>query len=291
MRGIELLEMMEFIDPEYIEAADALPEKTVITSFRPWMKWAVAAILIVVIGVGTPVALNMMGVFRNENYVAPNGSGSSGFVAPADGSSESGSGQSPEGESSSKADEPSNSGETPSSSSDQPGGSSSETPDVSSPGTSESDAPEQPEGDFVKDNMPAVTYRINGEYKTFDYQSSTAVTDSGSSCVIDRYVGSDGSTVSVDAGAGEVMRYEKGDTQLGNLVDCDLDSESAVNMARNVLINSDISINGIENASISIRYSYDIYYISFAFIERSAEVCLNNTGELQYFVINNDAHM
>ena len=41
---------------------------------RPWLKWVVAAILIVVIGVGTPVALNMMGAFRGESPVASNGS-------------------------------------------------------------------------------------------------------------------------------------------------------------------------------------------------------------------------
>ena len=68
------------IDEDLIEAADAQPEKAKVTAFKPWMKYAVAAVLIAVFAIGTPVALNMAGVFGTNNAVEPassgNGSGS-----------------------------------------------------------------------------------------------------------------------------------------------------------------------------------------------------------------------
>ena len=266
------------LDADIIEAAEAAPERrTSVTAFaKPWMKWAVAAILIVVIGVGTPVALNMMGAFRNENFVAPGGSGNSGFIAPADGSSESGSGQSPEGESSSKADEPSLS-------SSQPGGSSAETPDLSSSGTPESDVPEQPEGDFVKENMPAVTYRINGEYKTFDYQSSTAVVDSGSSYVIDHYVGSDGSTVSANAGTGELVKYEKDFSP--KYLDSSIFEAEAVETAKSIAVNTAIGLSGLDNANSSVECSDDKFFVVLSVAEGSVEICLDSEGGLVSFAV------
>ena len=48
MKGNELLEKMELIAPEYIEAAEVLPEKNKIKSFKPWIKWAVAAFAVVI---------------------------------------------------------------------------------------------------------------------------------------------------------------------------------------------------------------------------------------------------
>ena len=61
------------IDADLIEAADAQPEKANVTAFKPWMKYAVAAVLIAVFAIGTPVALNMAGVF-GTNHVAESGS-------------------------------------------------------------------------------------------------------------------------------------------------------------------------------------------------------------------------
>ncbi len=284
MRGNELLEKMELIAPEYIEAADEAPEKTTrMSAFaqRPWMKWAVAAVLIIVIGVGTPVALNMMGAFRSDNLVAPGsngGSGNSGFVAPIDGSSESGSSEEDSG---SIVDEPSNSSAAPSNSSGRPGGSSTETPDVSSSG---SDAPEQPEGDFVKENMPSVTYRINGEYKTFDYQSSTAVVDSGSSYVIDRYIGSDGSTVSKYADAEGLLRYDAG--SVFDYVDSKLSEEKAIKKAKSIALNSDIALSGFEDSNTSVRFKEEKYYITLTAAEGNLDICLDSSGWLLHFVIS-----
>ena len=48
MKGNELLDKMELIAPEYIEAAEVLPEKNKIKSFKPWIKWAVAAFAVVI---------------------------------------------------------------------------------------------------------------------------------------------------------------------------------------------------------------------------------------------------
>lgn len=64
------------IDSDLIEAADAQPEKAKPTAFKPWMKYAVAAVMIAVFAIGTPVALNMAGVFGTNNVVDPASSGS-----------------------------------------------------------------------------------------------------------------------------------------------------------------------------------------------------------------------
>ena len=71
------------IDDDLIEAADAQPEIAKATAFKPWMKYAVAAVLIAVFTIGTPVALNMAGVFGTNNTVDPasSGSGSGGDVS------------------------------------------------------------------------------------------------------------------------------------------------------------------------------------------------------------------
>ena len=69
-------EAVGLIDFELVEAADSRPEKTKVTAFKPWMKYAVAAVLLAVFAIGTPVALNMAGVFGANNVVDPASSGS-----------------------------------------------------------------------------------------------------------------------------------------------------------------------------------------------------------------------
>ena len=281
------------IDASLVEEALADGEKKPkVTAFtqRPWLKWAAAAVAIAVIAAGTPLALKAIGSFRNENFVAPNGSGNSGVVVPVD-SSESDSG---EPESGSESDSENNasseqSGESRPRGSEAPGGSSAESPDdpSSSSGTpSGSDVPEQPEGDFVKDNMPAVTYRINGEYKTFDYQSSTAVVDSGSSYVIDRYADAEGNAVSVNADFGYMMQYwENKPSEFHS--DNDINNEEdAVNMANIIAMNTDIALVGIENADTSVRYAENKYYVTLSVPLGKAEMCFDIKGELKYLIIN-----
>ena len=71
---------MGLIDEKLIEAAVYPPEsereKAKPTAFKPWMKYAVAAVVIAVFAIGTPVALNMAGVFGTNNVVDPASSGS-----------------------------------------------------------------------------------------------------------------------------------------------------------------------------------------------------------------------
>ena len=241
MSGNELLLKMELIAPEYIEAADEAPEKLDLKPFRPWMKWAVAAILVVVIGIGTPVAMRMMGAFRNENYVTPNGSGTSGG-----------------------------------SSTERPDGtvSSSETPSGYGPYV-------YTEGEFIKDNMPAATYKINGENRSFVYQKSSVVRIEGEAGyrVLDHYADASGATISTNAESGELVEYGAGNSD--NIADDLMISENeAIARAKRILINTDIDLEGLEDASAIVRYTDDGYYVVLTTMDGSAETCFNKDGGL-----------
>ena len=307
-----LHEAIGLIDFDLIEESEAAPEKAArVTAFaKPWMKWAVAAVLIIVIGVGTPVALNMMGAFRNENFVSPSGGNdNSGVVTPVDGSedesgepdssSEPASGSS-EGEkpqhsdSSEHSSEPpthsdssehSGESENPSGSGQEPASGSSETQDE--PGTGGEPGSEGPtSGEFIKDNMPAVTYKINGEYKTFDYQSSTEVVDSGSSYVVDYYKNRHGSTVSKYADAEGFFRYEETEFKPSSGVPpVILSEEEAIKEAENILFNTDITITGLENAGVTVQLIVDKYCVVFSVGKADVEVCLYTTGDFVYIAI------
>ena len=303
-----LQEAIGLLDFDLIEESEAAPErKTRVTAFaKPWMKWAVAAVLIIVIGVGTPVALNMMGVFRNENYVAPNGdSGNSGFVTPVDGDSESGEpdsssepasgsseGEKPQhGDSSehssespahSDSSEHSGESENPSGSGKEPASSSSETQDE--PGTGGEPGPEGPTGgEFIKDNMPPITYRIAGESKTFSYTVSEWVTTHWQSInarySIDRYVGSDGSSVLVNSESGELIQYERtvlhGDSPLSVASEVE-----AIELAKLAALNTDIAMSGLENAAASVQESEKGYYITLTVPEGKVYISMDIYGSL-----------
>lgn len=260
MRGNELLDMMEFIAPEYIEAADELPDKTKIKAFKPWLKWAAAAVAIVVIAAGTPLALKAIGSFRNENFVAPNDSGNSGVVAPAD-SNESESGE-PESSS-----EPYSENDA---SSEQSGESRSRGSDVSG----------LPEGEFIKDNMPAATYKINGEIRSFVYQKSSVVKIDGEAGyrVFDHYADADGATISTNADSGELVEYQLGDSNI--VVDWLISENEAIARAKRILINTDIDLEGLENASADVWYTDDRYYVVLTTMDGNAETCFNKAGGL-----------
>ncbi len=307
MRGNEMLDVLEFIAPEYIEAADELPDKTKIKAFKPWLKWAAAAVAIVVIAVGTPLALKAIGSFRNENFVAPNGSGNSGIVAPVDsGESESGESENssaPESENNASSEQ---SGESRSRGSEAPSGSSSDTPDEpvsssetpdvsssetsggSSSGTADSDSPSgAPEGEFIKEDMPAVTYRINGEYKTFDYRKSENVLgpdsvdylDEQVCYALDYYEGSDGvGKVIIDAASGDLIRYET--TVLHGDWAAVVNEKEVTEKARQIALNSDVALSGIEDAEITYVSSGSKYFVTLKVAEGSVEICVDNKGGL-----------
>ncbi len=275
------------IDASIVEEALADGEKKPkVTAFtqRPWLKWAAAAVAIVVIAAGTPLALKAIGSFRNENFVAPNGSGNSGIVPPVD-SSESDSGEpesssAPESENNASSEQ---SGESRSRGSEAPSGSSTERPDdpASSSGTpSGEETSEQTEGDFVKDNMPAATYKINGEIRSFVYQKSSVVKIDGEANyrVLDHYADADGATISVNAESGELMKYGIGNSHI--IVDWLISENEAIAIAKRIVINTDIEMEGLENASADVRYTDDRYYVVLTTVDGNVETCLDTAGGL-----------
>ena len=311
-------ETIGLMDFDLIEAADEAPQSAGaarVTPFvkRPWLKWAAAAVAIVVIAAGTPLALKAIGSFRNENFVAPNGSGNSGIVAPVD-SSESESG---EPDSSSAPDSENNasseqSGESRPRGDKTPGGSSSdtsdepvsssETPDVSSSetsggsssGTADSDSPSgAPEGEFIKDDMPPLTCRINGESKTFSYTVSEWAVESPSTdfedylsyYVIDHYLGSDGSTVLINSETGKLIQYERtvlpGDSPLSVASEVE-----AAELAKLAVLNTDIALSGLENAEVSVQTSAKGYYVTLAVPEGKVYVSVDTQGSLLGIYVN-----
>ena len=308
------------IDFDLVEAADKAGKKAKVTAFKPWMKWAAAAVAIVIFAVGMPIALNMMGVFKSDNIVAPGSDNSrssseddnSGIVTPIE-SSGSDVGE-PESDSTpdSEAEQTSNSGVKPANNvSPQQGAapngeenaSSPETPaepvdsdggDGSSPAVLGADFSG---GSFVKDDMPSVTYLINGEYETFSYEGSDYLAmgshkDSdgdGGRIIIDRYSCEEGGIVSRNADSGELVSYGMiklyGDT--GRL--SFLSEEEIIETARLAALNTDIPLGGLENASAAVRYSGNKYYVTFTVAEGQVEVCVDNTGVLLEFIVKKDA--
>ena len=308
------------IGSDLIEAADETPVKAArVTSFtnKSWMKWVAAAVAVVVFAVGTPIALNMMGAFRSDNLVAPgsNGgseAGNSGVVTPVGGDSESsepesGSGQSSEeASSSSEGEKPAHgdsSGHADSGSENPPviesesaPGSSEQEPESGSPetqdepgtgggiGRPDSDGPAGTE--FIKDNVPPITFRINGENKTFSYTVSAWAVDYGavldeyevSYYAIDRYVGSDGSSVSVNSKSGELIQYER--TVLHGEWVKNITSEEAIETAKQAVLNTDIALSGFENAEASVQESTKCYYVTLTVPEGKVKVSIAKEGSL-----------
>ncbi|MBO4584189.1 MAG: hypothetical protein J5756_03885 [Clostridia bacterium] len=302
MRGIELLEMMEFIDPEYIEAADALPEKTVITSFRPWMKWAVAAILIVVIGVGTPVALNMMGVFRNENFVSPSGGSGNSGVITSYGSSEERSEEVSSAETGENGTLESSVESTAmiNSSLDQHGNISSASGGEENVTDTTMPAWEDKfilnEVNFVKVNISDVTYQINGENVTFTYGYSSFVKMNAdmdlngkqSHYVIDHYIGSNGGTISIIEGSYDLIKYASNISSNESVGD-EISESEAVEIAKRIAVNTSVILRGVdENASASIKAVDEKYYVVLSVPEGRIDIYIDKTGALLYFVAIKD---
>lgn len=83
---------MGMIDADLIEAAvypsgaEAKKTKTAVFAPKPWMKWAAAAAVFVVVVAGALVALNVTGAWRSGGVADPNGSGDehSGVIISSD---------------------------------------------------------------------------------------------------------------------------------------------------------------------------------------------------------------
>ena len=297
--NIDILnEAIGLMDFDLVEAADEMPAraKTARVSAvarKPWMKWAVVAAAFIVVVASALVAINVTGAWKNSDFVAPNGSGNSGIVAPVDsGGSESGE---PESENNASSEQTGESrprgsevpGVSSSNTTDEPV-SSSETPADSSSGTADSDGPSgTPEGEFIKEDMPAVTYRINGEYKTFDYRKSENVLGPGyvdyfeqQVCyALDYYEGSDGvGRVIIDAASGDLIRYET--TVLHGHWAAVLDEKEVTEKARQIALNSDVALAGLENAGIATVSSGSKYFVALTVAEGTVQICIDNKGGL-----------
>ena len=250
-----LYEAIGMLDHDIIESVEKAPQRVApAKAAKPWVKWVVAAVVIAVFAIGTPVALNMWGVFRTDNIVTPGpdnsggGNADSGIVTSVGGS-----------------------------------GSSTERPDdpASSSGTPSGNGPSvQIEGEFIKDNMPAATYKINGKNRSFVYQHSSVVKIDGEAGyrVLDHYADVDGATISANAESGELVEYEAGDSNI--TADWPISESEAIARAKRIPINSDIGLEGIENASADVRYTDDRYYVGLKTMNGHAQLWFNKEGGL-----------
>ena len=323
----KLNEAIGKIDASIVEAAlsDGSNAKATVIVKRPWLKWVAAAVAIVVFAVGTPIALNMMGAFRSDNIVAlgsDSGDSSSeeddpGVVTPIDSSSsdvgEPESSSAPDSDSGSSAEsgaKPTRSVFRPQSSSAQSGGEGSyasnaengETPVPPVKPDNHTTPPDEPpteptEGEFVKEDMPPVTYMINGEEKTFNYQRSTykkktadmALDGSNGDYVVDHYVAENGDAVLKNSDSEDLVQYEKDGYYIDMNLNVRISEEGAIEAAKYVVMNTDLPIGSLDNMIVSVRYSSSRYYVMFKTAEGSVEVCLDTAGVLQYLAVRKNA--
>lgn len=318
----KLIEAIGKIDASIVEAAlsDGSNAKATVIVKRPWLKWIAAAVVVAVFAIGTPIALNMMGVFRTDNVVAPgsdSGDSSSendniSVVTPIDGGSDVGGPESSsaseanDGSSSETVKKPANSASSSDGDGESgaaPGGS--ENGEASSspghpddPATPPDEPPAEPtEGEFVKDDMPPVTYMINGEEKTFNYQRSTykkktadmALDGSNGDYVVDHYVAENGDTVLKNSDSEELVQYEKDGYYIDMNLNGRISEEGAIEAAEYVVMNTDLPIGSLDNMIVSVRYSSSRYYVTFKTAEGSVEVCLDTDGVLQYLAVRKNA--
>ncbi|MBQ9558336.1 MAG: hypothetical protein IJU94_07025 [Clostridia bacterium] len=293
------------IDPAIVEAAlsdEAVSANAIPFARRPWMKRVAVAAAFIVVVAGALVAINVTGAWRNGNLVPPNSGNETPGVIASTGSD---SGE-PDGSSAPDSENPGSEG-TPAisdnsssqngenSGSENHGGQGSETP--GKPDGTQTPPAEEPEvvieGDFMKDNMPAVTYRIAGENKTFVYQKSSVVKTSEvgdgkpTYSVIDRYADHDGATISVDADSGDLMRY---DAIVYNIdFSALIDVGQAIEKSKHIALNTDINLAGIVNATVSAMTLEEGYNVSLTVADGSVEVGLNNMGGLLYLTVTNNA--
>lgn len=320
-----LYEAIGMLDPDIIEAVEKAPQRVVPAKVaKPWVKWVVAAVVIAVFAIGTPVALNMLGVFRGDNIVAPGsdnsgGNADSGVVTPVDGGEpESSSAPDVEGESNSNGSGSSHGSGHAAGSSGQPDVSSTETPEppASDPqgiASSEPDSSGSSDvggggvggplsidshfgGTFVKKNVPAVTYRINGEYKSFDYERSSWIIIGAEAdldgnegvYVIDYYAGKDGCRAVAYDGSEELMEYSARSGVAGS--GDEISEEQAAEAAKQALLNTDVPFGELENLTVaSVASDNKSFEIVVTFTGGEVELLLDKTGGLKHFIVYKDA--
>lgn len=325
-----LYQAIGMLDADIIEAVEKSPRSIASAKVaKPWLKWVVAAIVIAVFAIGTPIALNMMGIFKNNNILSPSFDNSgekndnSGIVMPIDSNEpESDSKQISEDTSSSKdGDSSGHSSGTPANSSGQEAtiGSSVDTNESSASvpsgeNSSESDSSGSTTfsgGDsngplsfnshirtetLINANMPDVTYRINGENKTFSYSDSTFYIISPELTVhgkqvtytLDHYFSKDGSVARTRDGSGELIEYYASDAAAGTGEP--IDEEAAAEAAKRALLNTDLPFDSIENLAVtSLEPTKRTYEVLLSFTGGKAEVVLTKAGGLKSLIVYKDA--
>ena len=326
-RSEKLYNAVTNIDDALIETALSATPNSVkaahVTAFtnKPWVKWVAAAAVFVIVA-AAPLAMYKLGVFSNDNLAPPSSSAESDVpeVTPSSepdsgsGGQESGSGSEQgnadvvsnsggsvwTGDSSSGrigSDVPANDEQTPqggeNSSSESAGGTDVTPPDdPDNPGTTVGgDSPHEfDEGDFVKENMPPLTYRIMGEIKTFNYLNSSAIkegyaTEENESYVVDHYIGSDWSTISILSSTGELRSYGV-DLYYTGSPDSDVTEHYLIRFAKAAALETDIALSGLENASASVLYHHGKYYVTLAVPEGSVIFCFTDRGVFEYMVVD-----
>ena len=294
------------IDPAIVEAAlsdEAVSAKAIPFARKPWTKRVAAAAAFIVVVAGALVAINVTGAWRNGNLVPPNsGTENPGVIA----STGSDSGE-PDGSSAPDSKNPGSEG-TPAisdnssaqsggnSGSENHGGQGIETP--GKPDGTQTPSTEEPEvvieGDFMKDNMPAVTYRIAGESKTFVYQKSSVIKVSADAApdgnvsyyVVDRYADTDGAALSVNADSGELIRYDADKKPQSFVTASLINEDKAKEIAVQVVLNTDVPFNPLEEANVSVKYSNKKYFVVIDATEGGIEVCISRTGKLLFLSID-----
>ena len=319
MNKYELInETIGLIDFDLIEAAGVQPEKSKIKPLKPWVKW-IAVAAIAVIAVVTPVAVYTMSAFKNDNYASPNNNGAgnenSAILSPVDSSElkkDSISASKVESDSN-DCGNPTHNGSSEHGSSENnsvpgtnkpgiSGGSSTKTPEDpgldssvnNSSGTSDIGGSGNPlsfDGKtttrmIVKDNIPAVTYRINGKDKTFSYSDSTLYIVSAEmnfdgeqiEFTVDHYyIKKDGSVARSFGGTGELMEYYASDSAAGSGEP--ISEDEAAEIAKAVLLNTDLPFSTLENVTVmNLVSTKRTYEISFSFAGGSADIVLKKAG-------------
>lgn len=302
---------------------------------KPWLKWVAAAVAIVVIAAGTTLALKAIGSFGNDNFVAPNGSEGEapGIISSSEGGEPNNSSEPapekdhgeasvPEENQGSNSSGSKNNGHTGSAAAPTPtdgenaagtgggehGAVTPAEPDdnnktdypfdpdkIYGSGNFELGAPSGESGVFIKDDMPAVMYRINGENKRFNYLNSTIIRKSagmdldgnGGYYIVDQYVDAKGDTIMKYEGSEELMCFESENYQsLGNpddltLVDnTDMSGIVGTVLAKSAALKTDVTFDGLESASSSVRSSENEYYVTLTVDEGEVDVCVDTVGRL-----------
>lgn len=285
---------------------------------RSLLKWAAVAAAIVVIAAGTLPAVKMLYSFNNGNLVNPGSSGDSGdsgIVSPVDGDSEhsskpdnennhsseeSGSGEAQGGNDAERDSKPKATDSLVDHSGSAPGG----NQPADDPGEFVITGWEEPSGEtgeFVKDNMPDITLRINGEPILFYYKKSIYIKNSDDVSVdgtvicnvVDKYSDHNTCAVYLNSDSSNLFKYQrygKMSSYSGIEEPVGKDEAAAITKAaKQIILNTDIGFANLDNATSTVRKVDETYHIILTTPEESVEVCIDIYGEFESLNVLSDA--